>query len=134
MLEIAANRYKKVQATISSPGQILIALYDGLFRFLRGARLCIERRELARAREQLSRAHAILFELQIALDHQAAPELCGNLRALYDFSLDRVQTARISAKVEPIDDILRVLTPLREAFAIAVAENSKQAATGTTGR
>ncbi|MFO7178168.1 MAG: flagellar export chaperone FliS [Pseudomonadota bacterium] len=134
MLEIAANRYKQVQATMSSPGQILMALYDGLFRFLRGARLCIERREVTRARELLSRAHAVLFELEMALDHRVAPELCANLHALYDFSLDRVQVARISAKVEPIDEIIRVLTPLHEAFAIAVAETTKRPATGTTGR
>ncbi len=114
-VESAAQRYNQVRMTTSSPGELLLALYDGLFRFLNGAKICVERKELARARELLSKSYAIISELYIALDHSQAPELCANLEALYGFSMDRVQLASRKALVEPIDEVIRVLTPLREA-------------------
>ena len=76
MLETAVNRYKQVLVQTSSPGQVLIALYDGIFRFLNGAKACIAKKELSRARELLSKTQAIIHELDISLDHDASPYLC----------------------------------------------------------
>jgi flagellar protein FliS len=128
MLETAASRYQKVQISTSSPGQILLALYNGIFRFLIAARSAFQKGELARGREQLSKAQAIIHELEIALDHQASPELCGNLQGLYLFSIDRIQKARFKGETCWIDEVVRVLGPMREAWATAVAEVQKQSA------
>lgn len=125
-VETAAQRYNQVRMTTSSPGELLLALYDGLFRFLNGAKICIERKELARGRELLSKSYAIISELYIALDHSMAPELCANLEALYAFSMDRVQLASRKALVEPIDEVVRVLSPLREAWQIAVPQAARE--------
>lgn len=125
-VESAAQRYNQVRMTTSSPGELLLALYDGLFRFLNGARICVERKELARARELLSKSYAIISELYIALDHSQAPELCANLEALYGFAMDRVQLASRKALVDPIDEVIRVLTPLREAWQIAVPQAARE--------
>lgn len=125
-VESAAQRYNQVRMTTSSPGELLLALYDGLFRFLNGAKICVERKELARARELLSKSYAIISELYIALDHSQAPELCANLEALYAFSMDRVQLASRKALIEPIDEVIRVLTPLREAWHIAVPQAARE--------
>lgn len=125
-VESAAQRYNQVRMTTSSPGELLLALYDGLFRFLNAAKICIERKELARARELLSKSYAIISELYIALDHSIAPELCANLEALYGFSMDRVQLASRKALIEPIDEVIRVLTPLREAWQIAVPQAMRE--------
>lgn len=120
MLETAAHRYQQVRATTSSPGELLIALYDGVFRFLNGAKVCFEQKQPARAREQLSKAHAILSELYIALDHDAAPELCGQLAALYSFCMDQLRIAGRVGEAARIQDVQRVLVPLREAWTLAV--------------
>jgi flagellar protein FliS len=125
-VESAAHRYSQVRMTTSSPGELLLALYDGLFRFLNGAKICVERKEMARARELLSKAYAIISELYIALDHSHAPELCANLEALYGFAMDRVQQASRKGLVEPIDEVVRVLTPLREAWQIAVPQAARE--------
>jgi flagellar protein FliS len=125
-VESAAQRYSQVRMTTSSPGELLLALYDGLFRFLNGAKICVERKEMARARELLSKAYAIISELYIALDHSHAPELCANLEALYGFAMDRVQQASRKGLAEPIDEVIRVLTPLREAWQIAVPQAARE--------
>jgi len=128
MLEsAAAARYTLVRDTTSTPGELLLALYDGMFRFLNGAKLCIENKQLPRARELLSKTHAILSELTIALDHSVAPELCGQLDGLYGFCIDRIQVASRKGDVVAIDEVTRVLTPLREAWAVAVPKAIQEA-------
>lgn len=126
----AAARYQQVRASTSSPGELLIALYDGLFRFLRGARAHIERGERARAGELLSKAYAVVSELYIALDHSGAPELCANLEGLYGFCMDRIMQANLKQSAELIDDVLRVLEPLQEAWKIAVPRAAAESAAG----
>jgi flagellar protein FliS len=123
----AAERYKQVQAQTSTPGELLLALYDGLFRFLNGARVCFENKEPPRAREQLSKAHAIVSELLLALDPKVAPELCANLAAIYDFVLSRISDAGRNADTRAIDDALRALAPLREAWQLAVPKAAAEA-------
>jgi flagellar biosynthetic protein FliS len=91
MLDSAVRKYKEVRATTSTPGELLLALYDGLFRFLNAGKLCFTSGQAARGREQLSHAHAILSELYIALDHEAAPELCAQLSGVYGFCMDSVR-------------------------------------------
>jgi flagellar protein FliS len=127
MLGKAADRYNQVRASTSTPGELLLALYDGLFRFLNGARACFEAGESARGREFVGRAYAIISELFLALDHSVAPELCGNLAAVYDFALSCLSAANRDAKVKSIEDCIRVLTPLREAWALAVPKAMAEA-------
>lgn len=121
-VESAAQRYSQVRMTTSTPGDLLLALYDGMFRFLNQAKICLQNQQPARARELLSKCYAILSELYIALDHSLAPELCANLEALYGFCMDRVTSASRKGLIEPIDEVVRVLTPLREAWQIAVPQ------------
>jgi flagellar secretion chaperone FliS len=128
MLEsTAAARYTEVRNATSTPGELLLALYDGLFRFLNGAKLCIENKQLPRARELISKCHAIISELIIALDHRVAPELCAQLEGLYGFCIDRLQVASRKSDIAAIDDVRRVLTPLREAWVIAVPKAIQEA-------
>jgi len=128
MLEsAAAARYTQVRNATSTPGEILLALYDGLFRFLTGAKACIENKQLPRARELLSKCHAIVSELTIALDHNLAAELCAQLEGLYGFCIDRIQFASRKADITSIEEVIKVLTPLREAWAIAVPKAIQEA-------
>jgi flagellar protein FliS len=125
-VESAAQRYSQVRMTTSTPGELLLALYDGLFRFLGQAKVCLQAKQMPRARELLSKSYAILSELYIALDHSVFPELCANLEALYGFAMDRVTQASRKGTIEPIDDVIRVLTPLREAWQVAVPQAARE--------
>jgi flagellar protein FliS len=128
MSEAAVSRYVEIRNATTTPGELLLALYDGLFRFLNGAKLCLERKEVTRAREQLSRVYAILSELYIALDHAIYPELCANLAGIYGFCMDRVMVASRKADITSIEETLRVLAPLREAWQVAVPQAVREQA------
>lgn len=126
MLQTAAARYERVKVSTTSKGELLLALYEGLFRFLRGAQICFERGELVRGRELSSKAHAIISEFQIALDPNVAPELCAQLGAIYGFCLDRLLEGSAKAEAQPIQDVIRSLTPLYDAWKQAVPEAARQ--------
>ncbi len=123
----AAIRYQEVQASTATPGELLLALYDGLFRFLRGAQLCFENRQNAKGREFLSKSHAIVSELLLALDHSKSPELCARLQAIYDFCMGQILLASSKADAPKVAEIMRVLTPLQEAWRAAVPEAQRVA-------
>jgi flagellar secretion chaperone FliS len=122
MYENTARRYQQIQASTATPGELLLQLYDGLFRFLRAAKLCFENKQPGKAREYLSKSHAILSELYIALDYSQAPELCAQLESIYGFCMGQVLQCNLKTNPALIDDILRALTPLKEAWTEAVPE------------
>lgn len=125
--------YKAVQIRTSSPGDILLALYDGLFKFLYVARRAIPAGDLVKAREAISRALAIVGELYSSLDVSQHPELCKNLSLLYDYSLRRLMHAARVAEVQGIEDVIRVLTPVREANQVAVRQFAAEGSSAARG-
>jgi flagellar secretion chaperone FliS len=134
MLATAVNRYKQVVASTSTPGELLLALYSGLFRYLRQARMLIEAKQRGRAAELVSKSRAIIVELELALDHDVYPELCGNLAALYGFCLDRLRVATREDSVQAIDEVIRVLTPLHQAWQLAVPKATREQSRADNGR
>ncbi len=131
---LATQRYRSTQVTTCSPGQLLVLLYDGLFRFLSEAKGAIEAGERARTGERLDRAYAILQELAGALQPSASPTLCENLHAIYLFCMGRIVEANLHRDAAAVDDVVRVLTPLREAWRVAAAEADKAEAQRTLAK
>lgn len=114
-----------------------MALYEGLFRFLNTALRCIDEQKKGLASQQLRKAHAIISELYVALDESKAPELCANLGSVYNYCLDRLMQASIRSDRKAVEDVIRVLTPLREAWikAVPMAQAEKaQAEKAASGR
>jgi flagellar protein FliS len=116
----AISRYKQVVVSTSTPGELLLALYNGLFTYLRQARLLLETNQRGKAAERIAHARSIIVELELALDHEAHPELCANLVALYGFCLDRMRLATREDSPAAIDEVIRVLDPLKKAWEVAV--------------
>jgi len=88
-----ARKYRAAQIESASPGQILLALYEGCIRFCRTAQVQIEAGDVAGKGQAISRAVAILGELRSTLDHEVAPELCDSLERLYVFFQQQLSLA-----------------------------------------
>ena len=74
---------------------------------------------------------AILTELSATLDHDQAPELCENLARLYDYLIDRLQTASTQMDVTALDEVTVHLQKLRETWGEAVRIAAQEASTGS---
>ena len=114
------NVYKQNQITTASPGQVLVALYDGAIRYSLVAREAILSKNLAVKGENIGRAMSIVGELKSTLEHSRAPELCSNLERLYNYFIDRLHEAGVKLQVEPLDEVVKHLQDLRNTWAQAV--------------
>ena len=121
------QRYQSVRVTTSTPGELLLMLYDGLFRFLGEASSALKSGNRALAGTRVDKAHAILTELTAGLNPKYAPQLCANLEAVYGFCMTHLVEANIHQDPRRIENVLRVLAPLREAWITVVRSPEAQA-------
>mgnify|MGYP002624551819 CR=1 FL=1 len=121
-----ANPYKRVQVKTSSPGDLLMLLFDGCVRFLNEAAVAIDAKDRQRAGEKINRAHAILSELVSTLRPDVFPELCENLEAVYMFCMSHLVRANLEQDSQKVSDVVRVLDPIREAFREAVIQTKSE--------
>ncbi|MFO0714195.1 MAG: flagellar export chaperone FliS [Sandaracinus sp.] len=115
-MSFAAIQYQQTRVSTASPVQVVISLYEGAIRFLKEAILAQGAHELGRRGVALSRAHAIVTELRVTLDHDRAPELSAQLDGLYDFVIDRINAATRGGDAALVEPALRVLTSLHSAW------------------
>jgi flagellar secretion chaperone FliS len=124
----ALERYKSVQVKTSSPGDLLVMLFDGVFKFLDEAVEAIRKDDRARTGDRISRAHAILGELAATLNRSHNAELCENLESVYFFCMNRLVEANLYRDVDRVMEVRRILDPIREGFRVAVAEAARKQA------
>jgi flagellar secretion chaperone FliS len=115
-MSFAVAQYQTSRIETSSPVQVVVALYDGALRFLRTGAVALEGGDLGAKGVALSKAHAIITELLVTLDHEGAPDLSGQLEAIYSFVLDRIVKANSECDVVMIEEAVRALLPLRDAW------------------
>jgi flagellar protein FliS len=121
------SRYGVVKVTTSTPGQLLVMLYDGLLRFLREAEVAMAAKERARAGERIGRSLAIIEQLLFGLNREALPTLCDKLEPLYRFCIIQLTSANLHEDPAKIGDVVRILAPLRDAWSTAVAQLAREA-------
>jgi flagellar secretion chaperone FliS len=124
MYNRAANVYRQVNVESAPPTRILDELYAALIQDCESAAERIQAGDRATKGRHISRAMAILGELEAALDREVAPELTQNLAALYGFARRRLFAANSGMDTKPLGEVVRVLGPLREAFATAAMRAS----------
>ncbi len=102
--------YTQGQVSASNPLRIIVLLYEGAIRFTRQGR---DQFENTAARGQaLGRAHAIVSELQLALDHDSGVEVADGLDRLYRYLLDGLIQANINGDASGLDSVIEVLETL----------------------
>jgi flagellar protein FliS len=92
-------------------------LYDGAHRFLLQAAAAMRQQRIEDAHRKLRRAEMIISHLNASLDFERGPELSGQLAALFNFCLRHLNGARIHRDPTRIEDVDRILSPLRDAWA-----------------
>ncbi len=112
----AAKAYKQVDLESSSKAQILDKLYLRFARDCEDAKTAIAGGDVAAKAKAINHGNQIIMELVAALDHALAPDLCGNLAALYDYVLDRLSLSNIHNDAALLDQASAVVMQLREAF------------------
>lgn len=126
----AVGAYRKQAVETARPIDLVVMLYDGLLHSLRKAKSAIEQKNLDEQNAELLRAQRILSELTAGLDREKGGEISRNLASLYQFCIQRLVAANIEDNAALVGEVLRVIEPLRDAWAEA-AQKPQEDAIGT---
>ena len=107
--------YKETSVLTAQPAQLVVMLYDGAIRFLTQAAAAMRVGDRERMRNRLSRAEAIIDELNVSLD-MSYGEIPERLRAIYLFCKGELREASLRAEAERVDVVSGLLSELRESW------------------
>lgn len=124
----ATNAYFQTQTVTSSQGEMLLMLYEGAIKFLNRAKEKIGERDFAAKGIAISKAIAIISELDASLNAEKGGELAGNLHRLYGFCNSRLLDANLKMHIPFIDEVISILEGLRSAYAAIINTPEAQSA------
>lgn len=119
--------YRQNRIQTADPGTILLMLYDGAIEFVRRAISALEEGSVAEKGMCLLKAHAIISEFMASLNREVAGEMGENLEGLYVFMLDQITVANVNNDPKPLNEIVSLLTTLKEGWKGAVAAEKTRA-------
>src|SRR5947209_13537484 len=110
----ARSQYQEMQVQ-TTPGKLVVMLYDGALRFLHLGLDALRRGDLEAQALNLSKAQNILCELISSLD-LGAGEVATSLLALYQYFQRRLLIANAEDRAEYIEEVIQQMTSLRDAW------------------
>lgn len=113
----ARSQYEEMQVQ-TTPGRLVVMLYDGAVRFLHLGRDAMLRGDVEAQGLNLGKAQNILCELISTLDMDAG-DMGGHLHAIYHYCLEQLLRANAEDRAETVDEVVRLLSSLREAWEYA---------------
>lgn len=118
MQAVGYGAYQRVQAETSSPGEVIVLLYNALLKNLHRALDALDQDDGAKVNEALTRAQDITLELRTSLDAEA--ELAEQLLPLYTYLFRSLVMANLNKDAELIRELEALITPMRDAWTFAV--------------
>ena len=118
----------------ADPHTLIMMLYDGALLALGDAKFHMAQKHIAAKGQAISKAIMIIESgLKISLDVKAGGELGERLAALYDYMCDCLLRANLHNRAEIIDEVCRLLTELRDAWAQIKPQPPATSATSADG-
>ena len=114
------GQYRQVQIGTASPGRLILMLYQGAIKAMKKAIELIDRKDFFGKGECLIKAQDIVMELNLALDMDVGGEIATSLRKLYLYVYRRLVDANLELDKQAIQECIRLMEGLYEAWKVAV--------------
>jgi flagellar protein FliS len=111
-----ADAYRRIEADSRSPLELVVMLYDGALRFLNDARDAHQAKDLIRRGCAVSRAMAIVAELQNTLNLREGGAVGAELDRLYTYISGRLVAVNATGDAAALDEVSKLLTTVRDAW------------------
>jgi flagellar secretion chaperone FliS len=116
----ASSAYNQVavnaRATVATPHELIVMLYDGLLETIAVARGAIERGDNALKGKSITKAVRLLDEgLRSALS-PAGGELTVNLDAVYSYCIRRLTEANLHNDAAALEEVSQLIAPIAESW------------------
>lgn len=124
-MQQAVNTYNRVYVNTSTNKiQMLLDLYEGAIRFVGFAEKVLEMHNIAKKGEYISRAIAIIGELDNALDRNTGGEVVRNLTGLYEYMIRRLTEANRAGNALALKEVKGLLEGLLDTWKQAARQVS----------
>ena len=115
------NAYAKVGietgVAAASPHKLIVMLFDGALVAIRAAAMHMKAREIEKKGNAIAKAIMIVENgLRASLDKSAGGQIAVNLDALYEYMGRRLTMANLTNQPEILDEVLGLLTDLKDAW------------------
>lgn len=111
-----AAAYQQTQVQCGTPLELVVKLYDAAITNLVKARESLATGDLRAKRDAVSRAMAIVSELQSSLDLKDGGEIATRLDALYIYISGRILDFNVQRNVASLEEAHRLLVTLRDGW------------------
>lgn len=108
--------YAENTIATQTPGRLVIMLYEGAIRFLKQAVSELEAGKFAEKGRLISKAQAVIQELNVSLDMEAGGDAAQNLRKLYNFSARHLSEADLQKDPQRLRDVIGILEELLQGW------------------
>jgi len=114
----------------ASPHGLTLMLFDGFLSAVLRAGNAMATQQTDEKCRQISRASMIIEEgLKAALNYEGGGDIANTLSELYTYTLKRLMQANLRNDPAALQEVTRLITPLRDAWAsIGPAANAQRAA------
>ncbi len=114
-MNMSIDHYLVNQVETASSQKLVLMLYAGSIQFIKQALALDLKKDIEQANRYITRAYAIVSELQKNLD-MSVGEVAVNLYALYDFISRQLVEANLTKEAVTLRVALRCLTELHEVW------------------
>ena len=121
-----ADAYRRTAVQSSSPLGLVVMLYDGAIKFVLEAREAIAKNDVRARATSVSRALAIIGELQNTLNLKDGGEVGRELDRLYSYMSARLLDVTGKADDEAAREVQKLLTTLRDGWSQIAGQTSPQ--------
>ncbi|MDD2432469.1 MAG: flagellar export chaperone FliS [Clostridia bacterium] len=114
------QQYQQQQVFTAPPDKLLLMLFDGAIRFCNQAKKALGGKKLEEGHHYIMKAENIILELMTSLKMDFA--FSQQLYALYEYLYRRLVKANIEKDVVLLDEVIELLTELRQTWAEVAAK------------
>lgn len=126
--------YLESKVLTASPLELVALAYEGAIEAVREARVHVREKRIRERSRAITKAQALIHELQSSLDFKQGGELSVQLARLYHYMQRRLMDANFQQAEPPLEEVENLLETLRESWRqLADQEKPLVAAASTTG-
>ena len=126
--------YHKVNINTADQRQLIMMLYDGALRYMKKSVTKIEQNDYEAAHNYLVRSREIVAELLATLRPEKGGQLGENLKKLYTYVFNRLVEANLLKDVGIVEEVIGIMTNLREGWAGIKSNSDRPALEDDGGR
>lgn len=115
-LQSAYQTYKKNQFETASPHKLISLLYGACLQNGTRTQQALANGKLKEAHAAILKMQDILYELIACLNEEQGGEISRNLKNIYLYMIDRLVEANIKKSVEPINEVMKLLSEIKTSW------------------